>query len=66
MERLARSAPSEVEAPADTSFVSCEIVEIKPIALGGSPTELANKRMLNVKQHVDYVRFWNRVISSAT
>lgn len=39
-----------------------EIFEIKPIMLGGSPTDPKNKAFLNRKQHMEAVRYWNNVI----
>ena len=39
-----------------------EIYEIKPIILGGSPTDPANKTLLDRKQHIQAVVYWNRVI----
>ena len=40
-----------------------EIFEIKPVLLGGSPTDLENKMILARDQHMELVRFWNRVVS---
>lgn len=39
-----------------------EIVEAHPVALGGDPTELSNKRAVNWDTHAQLVRFWNRHI----
>ncbi len=39
-----------------------EIVEITPIVLGGDPKDMKNKMSLTREQHVDYVRYWNRII----
>jgi hypothetical protein len=39
-----------------------EIVEIKPVVLGGSPTDPKNKAVLNRAQHIEYVRYWNAII----
>lgn len=39
-----------------------EIFEIQPVILGGSPTHPANKTILTREQHIDAVRYWNRVI----
>jgi hypothetical protein len=40
-----------------------EIFEIKPLILGGSPTDLENKAMLTRDQHMEVVRYWNKVVS---
>jgi hypothetical protein len=40
-----------------------EIFEIKPVILGGSPTEFENKVALTRDQHMELVRYWNRVVS---
>jgi len=39
-----------------------EIFEIKPVILGGSATDPANKAILTRQQHVEAVRYWNRTI----
>lgn len=40
-----------------------EIFEIKPVMLGGSPTDPANKTALTRQQHIEAVRYWNKIIS---
>ena len=40
-----------------------EIFEIKPVILGGSPTDPANKTILDREDHVKAVTFWNRIIA---
>ena len=40
-----------------------ELVEIKPIILGGDPTDPQNKTWVTRQQHFELVRYWNRVIS---
>lgn len=39
-----------------------EIFEIKPIILGGSPTDPGNKTVLNREDHIKTVVYWNKVI----
>jgi hypothetical protein len=39
-----------------------EVFEIKPIILGGSPTDPSNKILLDRIQHVQAVRYWNGII----
>jgi hypothetical protein len=46
----------------DRSLRGKEIFEIKPIVLGGSPTELSNKVFLTRAQHIEAVRYWNKII----
>jgi len=43
-------------------FKGKEIFEIKPIILGGSPTDSANKIALSRKKHIQAVNYWNSVI----
>lgn len=40
-----------------------EIFEIKPVMLGGSPTDPTNKIVLTRDDHVKAVRYWNNVIN---
>jgi hypothetical protein len=40
-----------------------EIFEITPGILGGSPTDPANKAALTRPQHIEAVRYWNKIIS---
>ena len=40
-----------------------ELVEIKPIILGGDPTDPQNKTWVTRQQHFEMVRYWNQVIS---
>jgi SMI1 / KNR4 family (SUKH-1) len=42
-----------------------EVFEIKPIIVGGHPTDPANKTMLTRQKHIELVRWWNKVISDA-
>jgi hypothetical protein len=39
-----------------------EIFEIKPVILGGDPEDPANKVALTRSQHIEAVRYWNRII----
>lgn len=39
-----------------------EIFEIKPVILGGSPTDPSNKTVLTRQQHIEAVRYWNKII----
>jgi hypothetical protein len=44
------------------SLAGKEIYEIKPVILGGSPTDPANKTILTRQQHIEAVRYWNAII----
>lgn len=39
-----------------------ELFDIKPVILGGNPTDLRNKTWLTRQQHIEAVRYWNRII----
>ncbi len=39
-----------------------EVAEIKPIILGGDPIDEKNKMKIDRKKHIEYVRYWNRII----
>ncbi len=39
-----------------------EIFEIQPLILGGSPSDPANKAILTRPQHIEAVRYWNKVV----
>ena len=39
-----------------------ELVEIKPVVLGGDPTDPQNKTWVTREQHFALVRYWNRII----
>lgn len=43
-------------------FAGLEIFEITPVVLGGSPTDPQNKATLTRDQHIEAVRYWNKVI----
>jgi hypothetical protein len=51
-----RSSPASA-----ARLVGSEIHEIKPICLGGSPTDPTNKAVVPVSQHAELCRFWNKV-----
>ncbi len=39
-----------------------EIFAITPVILGGSPTDPANKTVLTRQQHIEAVRYWNKIV----
>jgi hypothetical protein len=39
-----------------------EIFEIKPVILGGNPTDPGNKVVLDRQEHIKAVVHWNRVV----
>jgi hypothetical protein len=40
-----------------------EIFEIKPVILGGNPTDPANKTLLSREDHIKAVIYWNKIIA---
>jgi hypothetical protein len=42
--------------------IGLELFEITPVILGGDPIDLKNKTWLSRQQHIEAVRYWNRVI----
>lgn len=44
------------------SYFGRETFEIHPIILGGSPTDPDNKAVLTREEHIEAVRYWNRII----
>jgi len=36
---------------------------VKPIILGGSPSDPQNKVVLTREEHIEAVRYWNRIIA---
>ena len=41
-----------------------EIFQIKPVVLGGSPTDPENKTLLSREDHIKAVVYWNKVIAN--
>ena len=54
---------NEVRKVASSRYAGKEIFEIKPVILGGSPTDPANKVVLTREEHIEAVRYWNRIIA---
>lgn len=40
-----------------------ELVEVKPVILGGDPADTSNKVWVTRQQHFEFVRHWNGVVS---
>jgi hypothetical protein len=59
------SAPINLRKGRPEDYAGKEIFEIKPVIVGGSPTDPANKTVLTRAQHIEAVRYWNRVIQQA-
>ncbi len=57
---MARHA--DIRRSGGTDYAGKEIFEVKPIILGGSPTDPANKVVLSREEHIKVVRYWNSVI----
>jgi hypothetical protein len=45
-------------------YAAKEIFEIKPVILGGSPTDPANKVILTREGHIEAVKYWNKLIKN--
>lgn len=56
-------APHQQRRLADPDCRGKEIFEVKPVILGGSPTDPANKVLLSRDEHIQAVRYWNEVIA---
>lgn len=41
---------------------NAELFYIVPLLLGGNPSDLGNQTILTREQHIQAVRYWNRVI----
>ena len=48
----------------DPDAIGKELHEVHPIALGGSPTDPANKVLVPVEKHAELVAFWNRTFNA--
>lgn len=46
------------------ALIGKEIFAITPIILGGSPNDLSNKAVLDRRQHIEAVRYWNEIIAN--
>jgi hypothetical protein len=66
MQRLYAMKPAAEPPPGPVpnlpSWRGREIFEVKPIILGGSPTDPANKTVLDRQTHIKAVSFWNKII----
>lgn len=47
---------------ANPQIAGMEIFEIKPVLLGGDPVNSNNKTVLTRQQHIEAVRYWNKMI----
>lgn len=56
---------SDYRRDEDAGLAGKEIFEIKPVILGGSPTDPKNKVVLSRAQHIEAVRYWNKIINEA-
>jgi hypothetical protein len=55
-------APNDIRRNRLQDCVGKEVFEIQPVILGGSPTDPANKTILTRQQHIEAVRYWNKVV----
>lgn len=49
--------PNEVCRP-----LGMELFDVMPIILGGNPTDPSNKVWLTRQQHIEAVRYWNKIV----
>jgi cell wall assembly regulator SMI1 len=63
-QREKRAHSSERSSKSNPALQGKEIFEIKPIILGGSPTDPENKVALTRDQHMEVVRYWNKLVSN--
>ncbi len=54
--------PSGLRKVRSSPYAGKEIFEIKPVILGGSPTDPANKVILTRGEHIRAVQYWNNLI----
>lgn len=45
-------------------ILGMELIEIKPIILGGKQGDADNKTMVTRKEHFAFVRYWNNIIKT--
>lgn len=46
----------------DARPLGMELFDVKPVLLGGNPNDMSNKAWLTRQQHIEAVRYWNRVV----
>ncbi|OXI31512.1 hypothetical protein CFB89_18925 [Burkholderia sp. AU16741] len=39
-----------------------ELFDVKPVIVGGNPNDISNKVWLTRRQHIEAVRYWNRIV----
>jgi hypothetical protein len=61
-ELLDRKHFAPVADGAGPEQMGMEILEKKPVILGGSPTDPANKILVDRKKHIQAVNCWNKII----
>lgn len=55
-------ASNDIRRNRPQEYAGKEVFEIQPVILGGSPTDPANKVVLTRQQHIEAVRYWNKMI----
>ena len=55
-------APNDIRRNRLQDCIGKEVFEIQPVILGGSPTDPANKTILTRQQHIEAVRYWNKMV----
>ncbi len=54
--------PNGLRKVRSSPYAGKEIFEIKPVILGGNPTDPANKVILTRDEHIEAVKYWNKLI----
>jgi hypothetical protein len=54
--------PTGLRKVESSPFAGKEIFEIKPVILGGNPNDSANKIILTRDEHIEAVKYWNKLI----
>jgi cell wall assembly regulator SMI1 len=63
-QREKKAHSSQRSSKSNPTLRGKEMFEIKPIILGGSPTDPENKVALTRDQHMEVVRYWNKLVSN--
>lgn len=52
-------------ATKDSRPLGLELFHIRPVIVGGNPSDPQNMAWLTRRQHIEATRYWNRAISEA-
>jgi hypothetical protein len=54
-----RAAGGQPPSPVDPALVKKNVYEVKPVALGGDPSDPRNKQLVDLNDLIPIVRWWN-------